>query len=108
MAINSQHVTGFVMGLGAAAAGFYFYKKNQKKVDDWLRRQGIELPATSTADHGSLSLEELVLEKEHLEDLIAEREYAADQEETPAAAAPKPKRKRATRKRVGKRVTKKA
>jgi len=92
MAINSQHVTGFVIGLGAAAAGFYFYKKNQKRVDEWLRKQGIELPASSGGDYHALTLGELVREKEQLEDLIAEREYAADEEgpgDEPAASNPR-------------------
>jgi hypothetical protein len=102
MAMNSQHVTGFVIGLGAAAAGFYFYKKNQKRVDEWLRRQGIELPAASGGEYGEMTLEELVREKEHLDDLIAEREYAAAEEDAgDQAAAPQPKRKRAARKRAG-------
>lgn len=107
MAISSQHVTGFVIGLGAAAAGFYLYKKNQKQVDAWLRKQGIELPAgDALSDYENLTLEELVREKENLEDLIAEREYAADQEEA-EAEPPKPARKRKTRKAGGKRRAKK-
>ncbi len=80
MALSSQHVTGFVLGLGAAAAGFYFYKKNQKQVDEWLRKQGIELPVASAGDHSAMTLEELVREKENLEDLIAEREHAEPEE----------------------------
>lgn len=107
MAINSQHVTGFVIGLGAAAAGFYFYKKNQKQVDEWLRKQGIELPVAAGGDYGNMSLEDLVHEKENLEDLIAEREYAAEEEPTSETPAAKPKRKRAARKRGGKRTGKK-
>jgi septal ring factor EnvC (AmiA/AmiB activator) len=103
MAINSQHITGFVIGLGAAAAGFYFYKKNQKQVDEWLRRQGIELPVATGCDYGSMTMEDLAREKEHLEDLLAEREYAAQQEaeeaEAPAAESA-PKRARTTRKRT--------
>jgi hypothetical protein len=87
MAINSQHVTGFVIGLGAAAAGFYFYKKKQKRVDEWLRKHGIELPATSGNDYGTMTLEELVRQKEHLEDLIAEREHTPTAEAAPTAAA---------------------
>lgn len=108
MAINSQHVTGFVIGLGAAAAGFYFYKKNQKQVDEWLRKQGIELPVTPGGDYGNMSLEDLVLEKEQLEDLIAEREYAAEEESAAETAdGTKPKRKQKSRKRTGKRAAKK-
>jgi hypothetical protein len=105
MAISSQHVTGFVIGLGAAAAGFYFYKKNQKRVDEWLREQGIELPVTSGGNYSALTLEELVREKENLEDLIAEREYAAAEDAGDGRATEaQPKGSRATRKRTGKRA----
>ena len=87
MPVNSQHVTGFVIGLGVAAAGFYLYKKNQKQVDAWLERQGIHLPGGgATADLSAMSLEDLVRQKETLEDLIAEREYAGEQK--PAAKKP--------------------
>ena len=78
--ITSQHVTGFVVGLGVAAAGFYFYKKNQKRVDEWLRQQGIAVPVAEGGDYPSMTLEDLVREKETIEDLIAEREHAAQQE----------------------------
>jgi len=88
--ISSQHVTGFVVGLGVAAAGFYFYKKNQKRVDAWLRQQGIALPASEASDYQAMTLEELVREKEQLEDLIAEREHAAAQQ----AGAKKPRAQR--------------
>jgi hypothetical protein len=89
MPVTSQHVTGFVVGLGVAAAGFYFYKMNQKQVDAWLESQGVHLPGASTSDYSSMTLEELVRQKETLEDLIAEREYAAEQK----PAAKKPRRK---------------
>jgi hypothetical protein len=96
MAISSQHITGFIIGLGAAAAGFYLYKKNQKRVDEWLGRQGIHLPPAEGGDYGSMTLEELVREKENIEDLIAEREHAAQQKA--AAKEPRPKRKRSAAK----------
>jgi hypothetical protein len=79
MQITSQHVTGFVVGLGVAAAGFYLYKLNQRQVDAWLESQGIQLPSGSASDYGSMTLEKLVRQKERLEDLIAEREAAAEQ-----------------------------
>lgn len=72
--MNSQHVTGFVIGLGAAGLGYYLYKKNQDQVDTFLKSQGIELPTGNDKDPESMSLEELVGEKERLEDIIAERE----------------------------------
>jgi len=80
MQVTSQHMTGFVVGLGVAAAGFYLYKMNQREVDAWLERQGIHFPGVAAADdYGSMTLQELIRRKEKLEDLIAEREYAAEQ-----------------------------
>ncbi len=83
MAINSDHVTGFVVGLGASALGFYLYKQNRRRVDEWLREQGINVPQASAQDEATMSLEELTREKERMEDLIAEREVQA--KETAAA-----------------------
>jgi hypothetical protein len=97
MPITSQHVAGFVVGVGVAAAGFYLYKTNQKRVDAWLESQGVHFPRSDASDPGSMTLEELVREKEKLEDLIAEREYAIAQQTDAKApdsekpqAAPKP------------------
>jgi hypothetical protein len=84
MSVNSDHVTGFVVGLGAAALGVYLYKKNQREVDEWLRQQGISVPQAGGRDESKTSLEELVREKERLEDLIAEREM---QEKPQASSA---------------------
>jgi hypothetical protein len=81
MALNSQHVTGFVVGLGAAGLGFYVYKKNQKQIDEFLKSQGINLPNIVETDFTELTLEELVAEKERLEDLIAERDMESKKEE---------------------------
>lgn len=100
MAINTDHITGFGIGLGVAALGFYFYKKNQKQVDDFLRQHGIEVPAAQGIDSANMTLEELVLEKERLEDTIAEREIAAEQEPVAATAveAEETPQKRTTKK----------
>jgi hypothetical protein len=83
MAINSDHVAGFVAGLGASALGLYLYKQNQHCVDEWLRRQGINLPQTGANHESAMSLEELTREKERLEDLIAEREMQAKERPAP-------------------------
>ncbi len=89
MAITSDHVTGFVVGMGVASLGLYMYKKNEAQIDEWLRRQSINLPfpGFQTKDQSGMSLEELLREKERLEDLIAEREMA-EKSKTPAAPAP--------------------
>lgn len=90
MALTSQHITGFAVGIGVAAVGFYMYKQNEHEVDEWLRGHGIELPTASVKDYGVLNLEELVLEKERLEDLIAERELAAQEQGTQPGSNPTP------------------
>ena len=86
MAITSNHVTGFVVGLGVAAAGYYAYTQNRTRIDAFLRSQGIRVPERHPTDAVSLSFEELVAEKERLEDLIAEREY---EREAKTASEPK-------------------
>jgi hypothetical protein len=78
MSITSDHVTGFIVGLGAASLGFYLYKKNEAQIEEWLRSQSINLPfsGSQVKDQSGMSVEELLREKERLEDLIAEREMA--------------------------------
>ena len=88
MKISSEHITAFAMGAGAAAVGYYAYRKKQPQIDEWLRRQGINLPKSPGRDVAGMSLEDLVLEKERLEDLIAEREMADAQ--PPEDAEPEP------------------
>ena len=78
MTISSEHVTGFIVGLGVASLGLYMYKKNEAQVDQWLRSQSIPFPFSGSPakDQSGMSVEELLREKERLEDLIAERELA--------------------------------
>ncbi len=79
MAITSQHVAGFAVGLGASALTFYLYKKNQAKVDQFLSDHGIQVSSVMSRDPESMSLKELVKAKEDLEDMIAEREHEESQ-----------------------------
>lgn len=81
MAINSQHVTGFAVGIGASALGFYLYKKNQAIVDQFLRDRGIKISSLLETDPRSMSVKDLIKAKEELEDIIAEKEYEATQEQ---------------------------
>jgi hypothetical protein len=85
MSITSDHVTGLIVGIGVASLGFYLYKKNEAQVNEWLRSQSINFPfpGTQAKDQSGMSVEDLLREKERLEDLIAEREAAKAQ---PAAA----------------------
>ena len=88
MSITSEHVTGVIVGVGVAALGFYLYKKNEAQINEWLRSQSINLPfsASPAKDQSGMSVEELLREKERLEDLIAEREMA-EKSKTQAEAA---------------------
>ena len=80
MSINSDQVTGFVVGIGAAALGLYMYKRNQTQIEDWLRQQGIALPQSGKTNDRDMAMEDLVREKERLEDLIAEREMKSKEQ----------------------------
>lgn len=78
MSITSEHMTGFAVGIGVAAVGLYLYKKNEAEVDEFLRKQGIKIPCCAgSEDVTAMTLEELVLKKESLEDFIAEKELSA-------------------------------
>ena len=46
MTVSTDHVTGFVVGLGVASLGLYLYKKNEAQIDEWLRGQSIKFPFT--------------------------------------------------------------
>jgi hypothetical protein len=80
--ITRDHVTGFVVGVGVAAAGYYFYMKNKDRVDEFLAGHGIRMPEQAQEDLKTLTLEELLLKKEHFEDLIAEKELELDRQVT--------------------------
>jgi len=73
MAFKIEHLAGFVLGVGVTAISFVFYLKKGRQIVG--RSSGNEEPST-VADYESRSLEELIDEKERLEDRIAEREMA--------------------------------
>ena len=76
--VKKEHLIGAVAGVGAVAVTYYLYKKNQNKIDDFLRKQGINVQSSNQTSYENMSLEELVTVKENLEDLIAEKELGAD------------------------------
>ena len=65
----SPMVKGILIGVGVSAVGFYAYKHNEEKVDNFLRSHGVKVK-TPTA----MSVEDLMRTKESIEDLIAEKE----------------------------------
>ena len=82
MKINSNHFIGFAAGITTSAACIYLYKRNQSRFDAWLGEHGIHLSGPSGRNPESMTLEELVAEKERFEDIIAEREIAGSEDET--------------------------
>ena len=76
--IKKEHLVGATVGVGTVAVGYYLYKKNQSKVDSFLRKQGINIKTSSEATYDNMNLEELMTTKERLEDLIAEKELSTN------------------------------
>jgi len=76
MAVKSEYFAGFALGLGAAAVGAVLYIKNRDCIHRFLESHGICTCCCEIDETESLSLEELVAEKERLENIIAEREMA--------------------------------
>lgn len=77
MAVTTDHLVGVAVGVGIAAAGYYFYRKNEDKVDQFLRDHGMNIPVREGKPLASMSIEELATLKERIEDVLAEREVAA-------------------------------
>lgn len=69
----SPIVKGVLIGVGVSAVGFYAYKHNEEKVDNFMRRHGMNVK-TPAAGFETMSVEDLMRTKETIEDLIAEKE----------------------------------
>ena len=81
----SPMVKGVLIGVGVSAVGFYAYKHNEEKVDNFMRRHGMNVK-TPAAGFETMSVENLMRTKETIEDLIAEKEMQ-EQSVTVEAAA---------------------
>ena len=69
----SPMVKGVLIGVGVSAVGFYAYKHNEEKVDNFMRCHGMNVK-TPAAGFETMSVEDLMRTKETIEDLIAEKE----------------------------------
>ncbi len=76
--IDNKYLVGAAIGVAGTAATIYLYQKNKSSVNDFLRQHGINVSDVSGNDYTKMSLEELVSTKEHIEDLVAEREQAEE------------------------------
>ena len=81
-------VKGILIGIGVSAVGFYLYKKNEEKVDSFLRGRGMDIKPRGS-NYETMSVEELMRTKETIEDLIAEKEMQ-EQSITVEAGNPEP------------------
>ena len=69
---NNPLVKGVLIGVGASLVGFCAYKHNEDKVDDFLRRHGVNVKSPA-AGFETMSVEELMRTKETIEDLIDDK-----------------------------------
>lgn len=85
--MNNDHLTGFVAGVGCTAFAFYWYVNNRERIEEFMKAQELGLQtapgfgfppvraavgANEAAAEQPIGLEELMLQKERLEDQIAE------------------------------------
>lgn len=82
---NGSIWKGILIGVGVSAVGFYAYKKNEDKVDAFLRRRGMDIKQQHGTNYETMTVEELMRTKETIEDLIAEKEM---QEQSVTVEAP--------------------
>ena len=89
--LNNPMTKGILIGVGVSAVAFYAYKKNEAKVDSFVRNDGINVK-TPTPDFKTMSVDDLMRTKENIEDLIAEKEMQEQSVTVDAAevAAAKP------------------
>ena len=89
--LNNPMTKGILIGVGVSAVSFYAYKKNEAKVDSFVRNDGINVK-TPTPDFKTMSVDDLMRTKENIEDLIAEKEMQEQSVTVDAAevAAAKP------------------
>lgn len=72
--IKKAYITGALIGAGVTALGYYLYKKNQQKVDDFLCEQKIEVKSPISPNYEDMDLETLNETKTRLEEIIAIKE----------------------------------
>ncbi len=79
--LEKKYLVGAAIGVTSTVTALYLYHKNKDAVNDFLSKHGIDVPSGAGDDYSSMSLEELVSTKEHIEDLLAEREQAVAETE---------------------------
>ncbi len=78
--LTTQHLACFAIGLGVATIGMLLYHVVAKKNHRPQQKHEIKHPLPAEGEDIPATLEELMLEKERLETLIAERELAEQED----------------------------
>lgn len=76
MVLNKDFLVGFLSGTVVGAVGYRLYEQNGGQLQRLIQPQGAFNPQPTSATQSPYqpTLEELVLQKERLEDMIAERQ----------------------------------
>ena len=64
--LNNPMTKGILIGVGVSAVAFYAYKKNEAKVDSFMRNHGINVK-TPTPDFKTMSVDDLMRTKENID-----------------------------------------
>ena len=91
--ITNDHLVGFAAGTAVTALALYWYDQNRERVDQFLQSQGVGLgqpgmpwqqtpqyaaPPPAASSDQQPTIEELMAQKERLEDMIAELQASQD------------------------------
>lgn len=78
MALNKDFLSGFISGTVVGAVGYRLYEQNSGQLQSLIQQKtqfGLPQPQQNGEDNQAApTIEELVAQKERLEDLIAEQE----------------------------------
>lgn len=82
MVLNKDFMMGFVSGTVVGAVGYRLYEQNQGQLSQLIQNPGIpsmnSLPSLST-NQNEVTMEDLIAQKERLEDYIAEKKVNSAQ-----------------------------
>lgn len=92
MMITNDHLVGFAAGTAVTALALYWYDQNRERVDRFLQSQGVGpgqpgmpwqqapqyAPPPAASGDQKPTMEELMAQKERLEDMIAELQAAQE------------------------------
>ncbi|MGR9047495.1 hypothetical protein ACQ4XT_02420 [Halobacillus faecis] len=83
MVLNKDFMMGFVSGTVVGAVGYRLYEQNQGQLSQLIQNPAAQnlnpLAQAPSPNHNELSVEDLIAQKERLEDYIAEKKVSSGQ-----------------------------